>query len=779
LKAKTIGELHTALRAAIEDKFLERERPVRFFFDSEVIVRAIIGFRQLTESANKSTDLSEDSMVVRALLASGFLGRVFLLLPHLVEVDNYVALHNDDSGKQSDLEIEVTAFLQKYQVKEKFDDLLKAVDLERGGADSTERIIDAIRSFDVSSFVAIEMATGTVQHRLLSLRKSGILGFDSYRQSLDLALRDAHVERYSGIIARGIPEERRAGRSKSLFNDALALGMLRRKILASTSEPGEPFVRFYTEADALLKVFKDEEIRDDLAYPDDPGREPILRSAYYFLLRSYFPAIGFPHMQARVSGDPAISLADLKEFCAELEELPEEEKIKHWKSVELKSQRLIEPLRDLESLAFFQGVWLSYALPSGVAAFVDSLRDMAAFFKEGAFSEEIRARIAREMAALRATLSSNAQELRELFELLVLIEPKVIELRRTARDEYEAPPLPTIITDVGFVRWGFLRSAKAEELFKARLDQLIHGEDAIWRIGCREIVGDIREVNVDLDRLTVVCAVLWFLGAFPEIVSFVGSAEKRLAGALPVELHLMRAAARLRAEELSRDEKEHLIADLGTLIDALPDDLRRRYQIGLAYVLAHAANFEIYLFRAEDLDDVQRRWLRQSLEIANEVAEATSQEQSLLRAFAVNHCAYVGTVASDARIANPEITLRRMSELNAIHASQPKFWNFRFVDTVLMPRYLEAKKTLRDLKDATSTLDVENEVRGIQQLVKEALAAYSRAGAYLDREIPVHRRRWEELESEAKDVRRNRARTPVLTGNLAPDVVPPGGGIPY
>lgn len=758
MKAKTISELHTALRAAILDKKLERTRTIKFYFDAEVVIRTILGFRQFTDSHRRPTDLSADNMVLRALLSSGYLGRIYLLFPHALELDYFVRSQDEvlHEGRQGDFSLDVRRFLEQYHVADKFAELLEAA--ERAGksnrAEDIGHILAAIKDFDVSSFVAVELANGTLQERLINLRKAGVLGFDRHDSSIDSAMQDPRVDDYADIISQHKPEDKRALRRKSTFNDALALAQLWSKVQSSSGGgSSEPLVRFYTEAEALSRSFKERRISQELVYQDSHRPAPVLRPAYYFLLRTYFRAISFTHLRSVFGDDDSITIEDLDEFCAELEELPEDRKIEQWSSGNIKNERLIKPLRNLESLAFFQGIWPFYKLPVGLAGFVDSLRNMAVLFREGRISRQVQARISKEMSGLQAKLSRNTQELRELFELLEIIEPKVEELR-----EHWAHPIPTAMIDVGLIRWGFIVSPRAEDNFSGRLRSLLQGKDPAWRVACRAVVDEVRNNSCDLDRVTVVCAILWFLEKHPLVVSFISAVENGCPGEAPIELHVMRAAARLRAEVLSRDQRQQLIEDVKSRIEGLPAEQRVRYLIGLAYILAHAASFEEKLFRAEDLDDVAREWLRQSFSLGSDVAQVTRNEQSLLRAFAVNHCAYVGTVVADDKIVDIAKAKQCMTELQAMEASQPGVWNFRFVDTVLMPDYLEAKDTLRYLREGSLDDDkIEAEVRRIQDLVKQALDAYSRSAAYPDSEIKAHRRRWEDLEKDAKEIRRNRA----------------------
>jgi hypothetical protein len=754
---KTIAEVHSALRAAIADKRLEADRAIEFYFDSEVVIRSVLGFRQLTDSQKRSRDLSEDTMVLRALLSSGYLGRVHLLSSHLIELDYFIRAKDDllPDSRQGGFRDEVARFLEQYHVGDEFAQLLAAVE-SSNGTGNVGGVIDAIKAFDVSSFVAVELANGAILQRFSSMHKAGVLGFEQHEVSFEAALQDGPIEAYLDIITRAMPEAERERRKDGTFRDALALVQLQRKVRASSGKRStKPLVRFYAEAELLKKVFKDKAILRDLAYEDSHLGGGILRPPYYFLLRTYFQSLALPHLKSVFRGSISITLEELEECCVELEKLPAERKIEKWDVASLRNRKLAKELRALESLAFFQGIWPSYKLPDGMSHFFDRLQAMAELFHKGAFSKTMQARIFDEMAELRAKLAASTQDLIELLDLLAIVERGVDKLRVNRPDDR----LPNLMRDVGLVRWGFAVPMAVEKAFEARLRTLLGGRDTVWKEGCRTLVDDIKRDAANADRAAVICGSLWFLEIYDRLGSFIDSLKSGLAERteeLPLEFHLMRAAARLRSDAaLTRNEKVELIGALRELIFRLPEEEQIRYKIGFAYLLAHAANFEEKLFKAAALDAVERGWVKESFSFACEVKKKAGPE-SLLRAYAVNHCAYVGTVVGDNTLTNQEETLECMRDLLAMQASRSSFWNFRFVDTVLMPSFHSTRMMLDDIKEGRIPKHFRHAaLLKLQKKVDAAFDAYASLAAYLDTETMSHRAQWEAIEKDLMDVWRS------------------------
>jgi hypothetical protein len=748
--SKTIAELHSALRAAIADKRLEQQRSIEFYFDSEVAIRTILGFRQLTASNRKLSDLSEDSMVLRALLSSGYLGRVHLLSPHLVELDYFLRSKSGTPSRrqQGDFKAEVGRFLSRFRVEDKFDLLTRAV--EAGdGRDDVDALVEVIKTFDVSSFVAVELANGSLQQRYSGLHKAGVLGFEKGDGSLWSDLRRSPVDFYSEVITRATPEADRDRREDAIFRDAVALVQLRKKVLRSDGEKKtvlkRPAVRFYAEADILGKVLREPKIAEDLSYRNGVAPGPIVRPAYYFLLRTYFEALAFPHLEPLFHGRMSITFEELEALCDDLRNLPAEKTIERWDASKFKNRRLAAELEALESLAFFKGILLSYDPPRGMAGFVDRLREMSQLFRRGRFSRRVLSRIGDEMSELRTRLSESTQGLRELFELLEVVEGRVKDLHKRKHDS----ALPTMLKDVGLVRWGFEVSAAAEGQFAALLRNLLRGTAPAWKDECRALVEDVKRDPDGSDSAVVTSAALWFLELYDHLVVFIDGLDQQAVKhgqALSIEFDLMRAAARLRSDsELGMNVKAELLASLRARISLLADDDQIRFKIGLAYLLAHAASFEEKLFKARAFDAVAREWLKDSFGLASEVRNRLGPER-LLRAYAVNHCAYVGTVANDGSLIDSKEAEECMTELLSIRSSRYAFWNYRFVDTVLMPDFRAVSIELEDLKSRR----IPKQDRGqvfvrLRDTIKAAFAAYDSVGAFLDRETMDHRARWEAL----------------------------------
>src|SRR4051812_26088450 len=76
-----------ALAQAVYDKTLEQSHEIRFFYDADVIVWLVLGFREFEFYRRVP---SPQLLLMRALLSAGYLGTASLLRPHALELDSLI-----------------------------------------------------------------------------------------------------------------------------------------------------------------------------------------------------------------------------------------------------------------------------------------------------------------------------------------------------------------------------------------------------------------------------------------------------------------------------------------------------------------------------------------------------------------------------------------------------------------------------------------------------------------------------------------------------------------
>src|ERR1700689_356928 len=86
VEADTVGRFAAALREAVHDKEIEATtgRPIRFYYDADVVLRIINGFQQFKRDLRPNRD--PRNVMVRSLLACGLSGPLHVLRPHLLEI---------------------------------------------------------------------------------------------------------------------------------------------------------------------------------------------------------------------------------------------------------------------------------------------------------------------------------------------------------------------------------------------------------------------------------------------------------------------------------------------------------------------------------------------------------------------------------------------------------------------------------------------------------------------------------------------------------------------
>lgn len=757
---ETVARFSAALRLALHDKKLEQHDKIVFYFDADVVVRMILGFQQFRYESGSRIVLDQRALLLRALLSFGYLGSVHLLRPHALELDEALRgkpAFNTELGRD-EYRRELTSFLEQWHAQELFSHLKSLIE------NSPEReavglFLEHLQRVGPESFIPIELANGSWQQRLARFGRKRLINFDSAGGDVRMILRDPLLIEFREAISTARRRRTKKYLSLSILRDAMALLVLHRLIADKQQGKDVPYVRFYTETDALKEAWiSNDRLRALLSYSNPHNTEDLEylrallsystphisgdltylgeesfvgRTADYFILRASFEALSFQDLKVRKLGDGAtVRLEALEAVSRELDKLPHNGADAEF----LVSHRVgDQPLKfyvdQFKSLSFIRSIWVRYDPPDQLEEFVKGIKEVWAFAQEGETAEAIRQRIREEIVGVQRELHDKVKSLRSYYEILRSIQGSS---NRILRGKVELYNVPDPMRDLGLIRWGLILSLKGEERFRNLMVPLIAKEEDEWWHGCHDFAAAIRDVGVDPEECTIVCAILWVLNEFAIIEDVVDGFEAA-AKSVPCGLILMRAAAQLRGRALDVPTKATILESLIERLKALSKENRPKYLLGVGYLLFHAWNAEVRGRMPSEQDTTIRGWVELSFELGEEGARLL-KPSTLAWAFAINHCAYVGSVAG----LDPTKTHRYLEQLGRIELDK-SLWNYRFVDTLAYSYYLIAQREVDRVRHSLDPGEVENVRVKAFDILSKAYALYERARLYFgDDEIPSH-----------------------------------------
>ncbi len=739
-----------ALHLAIYDKKLENQAEVVYYYDADVVTSMILGFQQF-KYATKAPDQQRSGrlLFVRSLLSVGYMGPLSILRSHALELDDVLGRKPAFRSNQlrDDFSAELKEFLADWGVSDHFNRLHRVIS-DISEPKRVNRFLQELQEIGPEAFIPIELASGSWQQRLIRFSRDGLLHFDELGDSVTQILRDPALEQLSVLITQERSRERgnhHKQLSLSNFRDAMSLTALYRLIRRREQDPMSPYVRFYTETDVLHRAWRNSEaIRGMLSYkttgtleswessPDFVGRTPD-----YFVIRALFEELRFPSVKALER--PIVMLSALEEVDEELAELPvESEKVRELLSrpQKLNGQSLGDHLKLFGSLSFIRSIWSRYRPPVMLTRYIQGFDEVWAFAQEGASAENVRRRVSDELGQVQKKLHAHVEDLRSWFSLFSVIQNSSRNIL-TGHNDYWIPPNP--MRDLGLVRWGMELSDQAAIRFRGLAAPLIAKDQSEWWTGCADLTSAIRDLGTDQAECATICAILWWLNEFSSIEQVLNQFEINSKKPLPIWAYILRAAARLWGPGLNCEKKLEMVEVLRDKIRALPDSQRSQYLIGIGYVLFHT-------WRSENEKQVRqehggtdggrellRGWIEESFEVGEEAYRGL-QRGSLAWAFAINHCAYVGSVAN----IEPIKTAYCLAQLGSLVANGA-VWNYRFVDTLAYSFYLDAER----LWQSRENFSLESELDYLRQQVwrnlDRAYKIYAQARIHFgDQEIPAH-----------------------------------------
>jgi len=665
-----------ALTLALFDCRLELEgNPLIFYYDTDVVLNMIMGFELDHSSGRRSS--TDEQRVVRALLSCNYFGPIHVLRPHAFELEEHLRRQTPylHPSEQELFALRARSYLREKGIEEMMAELHYTItDRSRDPGTKVEKFLDILSKSAGSTFASLEMINGSWPRRFSRYCTNNLLSFDRLGPDIDDLLTNSAsiIHQFSHILKAMRPRY-----SINDFQDAVALTILNRMIAEHDQGKTRDIIRFYTETVTLQQACRSNAVvRELLSYhnslPDNKTAESnIFRNSYYFLMRAWFSDL-LPEATTN-------SLAGLDGFAESLSgllTLEEENFEKALRTVELDGRSVIELIDTFSRLAIMDSIWIRGRLPDSLISTVQEWTDVFAF----AQGEATGTRVFEEIRGVREELEKKVSRIRIWARDFERILQASERRRQVVAGRIDEP-----MRDLGLVRWGYdLTQSEKDELVD--IVKALLQDDSDLEIECSKLATRMEEARNNLRQCMMMCAVLWSLGRFDMIARLVQECMLRTGSDMPPSLLVIQASAEIKSGRLSRNEKHELVTRVWQLMVSLSESDRVGCLLGVGYVLYHTWKQEMVLgsdiFREESnkREEVQE-WARKSFAAGEEAAFLLPRGE-LAWAFAINHCAYVGTV-TDVEPEKTEVFFVELLKLQSL----PAVWNNRFDDTIAC-RYL-------------------------------------------------------------------------------------------
>lgn len=678
--AGRISAFSTALCTALYDRKIEiLGKRLKFFFDSDVIYKAVMGFEAIVKPAT-AFSTRDPLRVLCSLISCGFLQNAQLLEAHLIELVGKLksAPRYVSKGERVAFQTRAREFLRSTGTWDILDDLrsLSRRYAETGTqelrAELAMQFFQRFRGSSGDLLTAVEATHGTWPHRYRDLKRFQCVNLELQENSSDeLATDDSLAYRLFMAL-----NQIRLGREINNFRDAIAMSRLASMVRMTDTEDSTEQVRFTTGSSALLNsVLRDAESRSSYEYKlaSFPEHElskadsTVFRSPEYFAMRCWFEELGF---DSKVT-----SLKRFDSLCSQLEGIKEangDSLERALQAIEFEGSPIVELMTQFEDLTFMSSVWQQPRPPAALEARVLDWTDVFAFVK-GEISGQM---LFDEITEVFEDLDTTTYVLDKQVSDFAGMYRAIGNRRKRIRGELLDP-----MRDLGLIRWGYDLPASDEAELVGWTKRIADEEEEQTYWLALEASRRMRAARESAGDCLLMCAFLWALGRYREIVVVVDELQENRGSEVRPSLRLIRSAAMIRSGVRSFSQKRRLIGELLELVEAVGQQDERGLLLGVGYVLFHAWKQETAergasALGASDRAAVLMEWLDRCYEFGEEAVERF-EKGTLAWAFAVNHCAYVGLIGGIRR----ESTLKYLSDLMRI-AANPSFTNARFFDTI-------------------------------------------------------------------------------------------------
>ena len=729
-----VRDFADALALAAYDRRLELSgRRIIYYYDNDVVLGMVLGF----EDQARRTDRES---LIRSLLARHFLGTAFMLGPHQLELKSNIRRQPTYSSV-ADTRVfkhQAELFLRDQGIEAIMASLYAVVKSSQEDDDRLENFLDILRPNAGRIFSAIERINGSWTKRLRRMWDEGVISLDRPGPSMSEIMETHWGTIYSAIQLLKLTRGSGRPHDFSNLNDAASIAIMRSMAEATDNGQADEVIRFYSESSWR----SNEDIGSLLSYkkplldslPHTKGADRVLCDSSYLLMRVRFPELRV----GPVAGD-LNEIDKLLKQCEDVLKLDEREFDAAIKNITLRGEDLPKIINDLEDLRLMDSVLVRGESSSGLDKNFGDLSQwpvVFGFIKGEDTSDKVFAKIEDIQEELEAKLSLISSWTRDLEWLLKAAGVTRGKIKGSLEDP---------MRDLGLVRWGYNLSAGEKttlvEVIKAALSE----DQQNVSIACMQLATRLEQAKSDLRQCAFMCAVLWALGRFAEIVLLVEGWTGKMD--IPPSLTVVKEAARFKAGIVKSGDEKRLILDGLWKLQA--SDTEGGLLLGIGYVFYHAWKQERLGSRilgeaAVKVDDEVQKWAEKSFE-AGEKASLALPKNELAWAFAVNHCTYVGTVTR----VESEKTSRFFKELLQV-MDYPASRNFRFEDTLGVYFLVGAEEAWdRATAEERTSLQLEKDIE-----LAEGYFSQAEQNDFGDIDTEEHRARVIEMKNKLRDAKR-------------------------
>jgi hypothetical protein len=658
LGLREVSEFATALRCALYDVECEERSSVHYYYDADVVIHVILGFLQFDGSGVDELGLRE--YLVQALLPLGLLGKMRVLRPHALEIDEKLRdlLDYRTKGAQDLLQTQINQFVESRGLGDTLNHLKAAGD--GIGTDSQRRsaALEILRNQAPRGFVAMAL----IRHGAWKTR------LDASSPNVRMLFNTRELQ----LVRKVLDEERGAASDVNNVRDAAALASL-----ALMIQQGQ-HVRFYTETKKLQSIITHHhQVHEMLLHERDSRDHPefsVLRSTLYFLVRANFASLAF----GKQDDDPLVSREDLDWLATELHAIlanRPHDALRLAGRIRVGGRHLAEIIVQLNTLAFLRNVLMR----AGDRLLVPDVKEWTAlwdYLQGMQESDALNAEIIHVKDALRTYVKSMDGWLTNYHE----IQRSAEELRKRWKPTLNPDPL----RDLGLVRWNVTLDNQADERLRGLLKQLMATEREISNPACLTLAAQIEDAPGSEDAVAVTGGILWTLNLHRLTAELLREHERFMqTNGKPVRADTVvwRCAAELRAGILHRpDDIATALADVAQSVEMGLVAEGAGLFLGLGFVYYYAS-------RHVSDENTAKVYAEKSFD-AGWRASHDPTASVYVRAFGANHCAYVGTVLH-INTGHTTAALQLVEELRSSPA-----WHYRFADTLAYAEIMEARRLL-------------------------------------------------------------------------------------
>ncbi len=674
-----------ALALALYDKTLEmNDKEIVLYLDADVIFKMVLGL----EGEFAKRTINKYELLVRALFSSHLLGEFYVLDPHAYEL-NELLRRQASSERVNDQRFQYMAneILRDNQILDTLSYLNRIIkgnlmESTEGGMDRTQEFVAVLREIAGEAFAYIEQTNGAWWQRIKRYYDERLIRLD--RLGHDIRSLQQTNEQDLRTINRAL-QKRRPRYSFNAFEDALALTILHKLIKETDDKPSHEVVRFYTETGQVRSSIRDEaELRSFLSYEESPVKDLraptdgdlVLRDSDYFIVRAWFQ-----ELSPGVAAFESDSLADLKRLSNDLDHLAQENEdvIKRaTKELKFGEREIINLIESFEKLTIMEDVWTRGGIvrEAQTRDILKNWKDVFDFAQSNATKQLVNEQI----ESVLSSLESKVGQMSTWTKDYKLIYDATHATQRDVKGKIKEPS-----RDLGLIRWGCALSEGESTELTAILNSLLEDEMDL-HVEVMRLATSMEEARAKPDRCMLVCGALWAIRSYSKIVETVSICEKNNADKpFPISLHVIRAAAEAKAEALAnRAKRQESVARVLALLSKAAEEERKKILLGVGYVLYQAWKLEmgtedIWAPLPHNVDEETQDWALTSFRLGEEAFDYfdAMPDRQLERAFAINHCAYVGTITGVESTKTSEY-VNKLINLEG----NPQLWTARFDDTL-------------------------------------------------------------------------------------------------